>query len=187
MIPNVKAEGCSTFTGGTEPEILIYDSEGRNIEIREKSIDVPKRDPLVQWYADHISIEWFTTPKGEKRGRVLVSGEPFFQEYGWSAFGYASYFLTHGRKGVCGTYAWITAILFDLKGYQTRTMRAEFEGAEVIYINGKPVNPKGHVWAEVIIDGNIYVINLGRVIPQEEYYQRHSDWKIMVNRLNNWP
>lgn len=187
MIPNVKAEGCSPFTGGTEPEILIYDSEGRNIEIREKSIDVSKRDPLVQWYADHTSLEWFTTSKGEKRARVIVNGTPLFQNYGWSEFGYTSYFLTHNRKGVCGTYAWITAILFDLKGYPTRTMRTEFETPQPIYVDGKPVNAKGHVWAEIIIDGNIYVIDLGQVIPQEEYYQSHSDWKIMVNRLNNWP
>jgi transglutaminase-like putative cysteine protease len=113
----------------------------------------------------------------------MVNGESFRQGKGWPEIEGTAYFLTQGRKGVCGDYAWTTAILFDLKGYYVRTMRSEFEQVtETGYIR-----TEGHVWAEVIIDGEIYVIDFGSVMPQEEYYQAHTDWKIFINCLNNWP
>lgn len=192
-IPEVKAKGYLPFAGDTNPEISIRDEKGRIIGSSTKYIDVPKRDPLVQWYAENTYIEWGETPKrflpSDKTnyGRLMAAEELFYQEYGWSEIEGTAYFLTHNRKGVCGDYAWHTAILFDLKGYPARTMRSEFETAQIIYIDGKPVNPKGHVWTEVIINGEIYVIDLGLVMPQGEYYQAHTDWKIFINYLNNWP
>jgi hypothetical protein len=52
-IPEIKAEGYTPFTGGTDAEILISDENGHCIGFCNKYLDVPKRDPLVQWYAEN--------------------------------------------------------------------------------------------------------------------------------------
>lgn len=163
MIPNVEAKHWEYYDGGVSV----------NCTTRANRLnEVPKRDPLVQWYADHTEIKWNTAliKNGEyKEGKIIVNGEPFrldtrdnnhIKEYGTIS---PAYFFTHGRKGICGDCAIALKTLLELKNYDS------------VNVHGKKIDSgKGHAWIETFINGQVYVGNGNTLAPRDIFYEQYN-------------
>ena len=163
MIPNVEARNWGYYDGG-----ISLNCTTRAHRLNE----VSKRDPLVQWYAEHTKIEWNTVliKNGEyEEGKITVCGEPFrlgtrdndhIKEYGALT---PAYFLTHGRKGICGDCSTALKTLLELKNYDS------------VDVHGKIIDSgKGHMWIETFIDKQVYVGNGNTLTPRDIFYKQHN-------------
>lgn len=120
MIPTVEAKAWRYCAGGTR-------SSGSRKAVL-KAFEISKKDPLVQWYANHTQIVWNTTNsdswghvyENAKIGKLKIDGEPFYlgapewynnpyapisEELKHYGYPNTAYFLTHGRKGTCADTA----------------------------------------------------------------------------------
>lgn len=138
-IPNV---------GGARSWELFQDGNPEEFTI-EQLIEVSKRDPYIQWLADHTDIRWENNSVIGKVGYVYVNNEPILNslENLYShKIQQPSFYFSHGRKGNCIISAHSNAPIFQLMGYQT------------IFLEGE--NPKlceSLAWNEVYIEDEIYV------------------------------
>lgn len=178
MIPNVEAKAWRLDAGGVESPIKI--------------LEISKRDPLVQWYANHIKIDWNTTKSDSwghtyddniRIGELKINREPFWlgtpewyaspipvSEEIDHAYPHPAYFLTHGRKGACGDTASVLNVILELKGYDSIELGAN------------------HGWVETHIDGEIYVADFNKLVPREKFYEENKGymWEKGKNYDPDW-
>lgn len=166
MLPDVEAAAWEWNAGGTTETLLT------------KYVEIAKRDLLVQWYAEHTTIEW--QDADHIWGRLKVNGEPLFLEYGAlnpfreddrpvSSLGdLTAYYLTHGRRGFCSDVAIAHYPILELMDY------------ECLLISGQ-VRGENHAWLEANIDGRIYVVNFNTVKLADIFYQTHN-WTIVSKK-----
>lgn len=168
MLPNVEAKAWKWDTGGTEENLLT------------KYTEIAKKDPLVQWYADHIIIEWQDSE--HNFGSLKINEEPLFLEHGPlnpfvdssghpidSLGNISSYYLTHGRKGVCSEVAIAHYPILELMGY------------ECLLVSGQGATGKNHAWLEANIAGRTYVVDYNYVTPVDVAYQI-DNWTIVAKQ-----
>lgn len=155
MLPNIESAPWHWSAGGTGENLLT------------KYVEIAKRDPLVKWYAEHVVIEWGLE---ERDGRLTVNGERLNLEYGSSDAPehLTSYYLTHGREGVCSDVAIAHYPILELMGYECWLISGQVESGE------------NHAWLEANIDGEVYVVNFNFVQQVDLFYQTHN-WTIAVN------
>ena len=137
-IPNVDVRHWTLEDGGVEGFT------------NEKYTNVSMRDPLVQWYAKRANIEWTSDQSGQKAGWLTVNGEDIFNGEGIGEVSpkQPSYFLTHGRTGVCVESAVTNTLILKLMGYDAK-------------LASRPAGDYGvgHEWSEAVIDGEVYIVD----------------------------
>lgn len=157
MIPNVKAKAWNMSTIGVVPGGF------------KQIVEIAKRDPLVQWYADHTEIKSEPETLTEEyrwSGKLIINGEPFcFGKHKEDIGGIngdisPSYFFTHGRRGACAHMSIATRTVFELKGYE-----------------GVFIGVPGHIATEISKDGQNFVINGVGIMKSEDFYETHpQNW-----------
>ena len=150
-----------------------------------KYINVSLKDPLVQYYAKKVAIEWKDDKDFGKFGELKLGNEPLFLEYGTFDANKSgvppSYYLTHGRKGNCAEVAIAHMAVLILKGYNSTQCGCYIKN------DGKKY---GHGFAETFIDGKVYAVNFNQLWPREgkngeSIYERWN-WILKENYDRNW-
>ena len=190
MIPNVEANFWKSRAG------KMVDVNTR-LPLKFPNVcEISKKDPLVQWYANHTEIDWnadksdmwgHTYDDNVKIGELKINGEPFwlgFQGYGNESpyskqdrtylYPSPAYFLTHGRQGSCGFTAEALHVILELKGYDSIIVAGTMD---------PPINSVGHVYLETNIDGEIYVLDFNKLVPRDKFYEKINGTKVKTMTL----
>lgn len=169
MIPNVEAMPWKLETGGNFSRQQYY----------QKMMEIAKRDPLVQWYAEHIEVEWYEpgtlgmgeTEAGYRFGALTVDGD-FKKVGGYIHIGYEvdeylqdlaegrshpAYFFTHQGRGMCAIQAPAFGTVFELKGYQ------------VIFLDNIH-----HIMIEIFKDGESFIVSNRVTMASEDWFKCYN-------------
>ncbi len=166
VIPNVSPrQWYISFGGiGDTSDVVFHDNVTNGSVSGDGAIvEVSIRDPLIQYLAEHSNLAW---DSNNRTGHLFVNGTQIWNSYDYG--GTPSYYFTHGRIGRCGDATLATMSILKLMGYKT------LEVTGTVPANGTMGN---HVWCETVIDGKLYVVNYGELIPREGFYQG-SGWVI---------
>lgn len=126
-------------------------------------VEIGMRDPVVQYYARQVSIEW--QDAGHNIGSLKLNSQPLFVSYEVTDAMSVSYYFTHGRKGGCGKVNMAHAAVLSLMGYKSKCLWGAVESGE------------SHGWAEVVIDGVNYVVSYNLIAEADNFY-RDNKWTI---------
>ena len=130
-----------------------------------KYINVSLKDPLVQYYAKKVHIEWRNDPEYGKVGELKLGNEPIFLKYGIfdanKSMVPPSYYLTHGRKGNCAEATFANMAILLSKGY-----KCTFCETDATPNNGE--DRSDHGFLETEINGKIYIVNFNDVFPRTD-------------------
>jgi len=165
-IPNVKAKDWKWYEAGDTGSEAPF----------TKIISVAKRDPLVQWYAEHTYIWW--ADENQSYGGLRFDNESFGQPYTPGVDeevdrldhgAHPAFYLTHGRTGAggCGENAIAEYAVLEAKGYDCVMTTVKI----VLTSGGESL----HAELEVNIGGRIYVISGVRVEEAESYYKENPN------------
>ncbi len=112
-------------------------------------------DPIFQYYADQVHINWENDPTYGKVGQLKLDDENLFLEHGRynnsKDLVPPSYYLTHGRKGNCVESSVANDCIFQHKEYPSTLV--SLKGSLAV--------------GEVKIGDTIYFVNYNKVIPRE--------------------
>ena len=172
----------------SEPAVNPPESNGEGMKV-----DIPKwwcwpREDFQKFQecANQTEVIWTYNSEGKKiEGTVMVAGEPLFKEYSSGLPGEfeedAFYgfipdsispveYLDGKRKGNCGGVSIICYCLFITQGENVILTSAQTVNNET----GEP--GLTHTWLEwTDIENNQWVIESGKVMPLENWYQS-NDW-----------
>jgi hypothetical protein len=171
-VPNVSPRQWFIYYGGvgdTSDEVFVGTQTNSTTSADASIVEVSMRDPLIQWYARHSVITWDNV---SKTGNLLVNGTSVWGSYDYGAN--PSYYFTHGRIGRCGDTTLATMSILNLMGYKTLEVTGWAPSNGTL---------QDHVWCETIIDGNVYVVNFGELIPRGNFYQLNG-W--VISESNNY-
>ena len=114
-------------------------------------------DPIFRYYANKVHIDWENSSTYGEVGHLKLGDENLFLEYGTTPnkpLVPPSYYLTHGRKGICVESSVANDCIFQYKGYPSTLMGGD--------------TPQGnHSWGEVIINNNTYISNFNVLFSQK--------------------
>jgi phage FluMu protein Com len=126
----------------------------------ENYVNKSLTDPLIQYLVDRSEITWSDNSRMD--GRLLVDGIPVWnssETYVDNAV-QPSYYFTHGRNGNCIESTMAELTILKLVGYKAVDVTMRRPDAEI-----------GHVAPEVLIDGEVYVMNFGHIILRAVFYE----------------
>jgi hypothetical protein len=161
LVPDVSPRQWYILFGGVgDTSSLVFVGSPTNVTVSADGsiIEVSMRDPLIKYLAKRANIAWNNYTK---TGYLLVNGTPVWNSYDFG--GNPSYYFTHGRIGRCGDTTLATMSILKLMGYKTLEVKGSAPS------NGTMDN---HIWCETVIDGKVYVVNYGELIPREGFYQK---------------
>jgi len=137
-------------------------------------------DPIFQYYADQVHIDWEKDPTHGKVGHLKLDDENLFLEYGTEnskPLVPPSYYLTHGRRGICVESSVANDCIFQHKEYPSTLTSAK-------------INSIGHSAGEVKINDEVYIINYNSLMPKKDIYgedtYKKMGWILGESYDPNW-
>lgn len=145
MIPNIKPKYWNNSDGG-------YNAANKYLKLSLV-------DPIFQYYADKVHIEWKDDVEYGKIGYLKLGNENLFLEYGTDnnkSLVPPVYYLTHGRKGICVESSVANDCIFQHKGYPSTLV--------TIKINSNI----SHALGEVKIYNVVYICDYNTLTPKKD-------------------
>lgn len=148
-------------------------SKGYSIE---KFVHLSLSDPLIKYLASKSEIKWIDNAKSI--GWLLVDGKPLWSggtNSGTTTADNPSFYYTLGdRNGTCATTTTATLPILSLKDIKS-----------IAVPMGKPGADLGHVASAALIDGSVYIVDFGRIIPWDVYF-KETDYVVNSTFDQNW-
>jgi len=149
-IPDVEARGF-TANEGQISTLGAFDME--------RIVKISLKDPLIDYLSKKTEI---ILPNGDKTGKIIVDGKSIYEKYELQPNFSPSYYITHGKKGVCMHVALAVATLLKKKGEEVHYFESIRNGG-------------GHAYLEAKFGGKEYGIDFDEIFEKQRFYELNNN------------